>query len=365
MQIHGQTYLLDKVYRKAGHLPLEGQVELTYRCNLRCIHCYCKGSEPNAGVKRRELSTKAWKKIFDDLQNAGCFSLVLTGGEPLVRKDFLELYAHAKRGGFLITLFTNAYALNEKIVDFLAQSPPHSIEITLNGTSQKTYEAITCRRGAFKKVTDNIRRLAKKFPSLIIKANCLKENRHEIGSIKRWTEDLLGAPKNNLHHFRYDPMIYPRLDGDTSPCSHRLSPQELWKVRKQDGDIFDEYQEYLACEFPDLAREKDFLYSCNTWLSQFNIDPYGHLKFCPHTDKFSVDLKKTSFHDGFYNVFPQVTKEKFKTNSKCRVCRLRPICYFCPSRAYLETGDEEGPVPYYCQLAQATLEQDRALRRKN
>ena len=92
-------------------------------------------------------------------------------------------------------------------------------------------------------------------------------------------------------------------------------------------------------------------------MSQFFINSQCRLKFCQFTDKFSVDLKTTSFREGFYKIFPKVLKEQHRTNSKCRDCVLRPICYHCPASAYLETGDEEAPVEYYCELAKALEKQ--------
>ncbi len=92
-------------------------------------------------------------------------------------------------------------------------------------------------------------------------------------------------------------------------------------------------------------------------MKQFLVNPYGKLKFCIFSDKFSVSLKTASFKEGFYKVFPQLLKEQFKTDSKCKDCSLRPFCCYCPARAYLETGDEETPVPYYCELAKKTAEQ--------
>ena len=89
-------------------------------------------------------------------------------------------------------------------------------------------------------------------------------------------------------------------------------------------------------------------------MQQFFINPYGRLKFCQFSEDFSVDLRKVSFKEAFYDVFPKLLEERFKTDSRCQSCRLRPICYHCPGRAYLETGDREAPVPYFCELAKET-----------
>jgi radical SAM protein with 4Fe4S-binding SPASM domain len=342
-----------RLNNKKERSPLFGQIELTYRCNLNCIDCYCKGSED----KNRELSAEEWKKILDEVQKEGCLLLCLTGGEPLIRDDFLEIYSYAKAKGFIITLFTNGYALSEKIVAHLAKSPPHSIEITLNSITQTTYESITQRKGSFSRVIENIKLLKEKKLRLILKTNCLKANRDELGRIKKWTEELLGKSTERKYRFKYDPMIEPRLNQDKTPTNFRLSFEELEEIRKQDPDIWKEYQKGLHNDSPDLKRDRGFLYNCNAWNKGFFIDPFGRLKFCMLSDKFSVDLRTASFKEGFYEVFPQLLNERFKTNSKCRDCSLRPICYYCPARAYLETGNEEGPVPYYCELAEKTAKQ--------
>jgi radical SAM protein with 4Fe4S-binding SPASM domain len=347
-------HFYSRLHHQKKHCPLAGQIELTYRCGLNCIHCYCTGLE--GGDK--ELSTTQWKKVLDELQKQGCVYLGLSGGDPLIRKDFLELYSYAKRKCFIITIFTNGQALSRRALDYLAKSPPFSIEITLNGITQKTYEAITRVKGSFSIAMGNIKKIKERRLPLILKSNCLKQNKNEIGKIKAFADGLLGKERVKFH-FKYDPMIYPRLNRDKTPTNFRLSFQELSDLRKQDADIWQQYQSGIDTGFPDLERDKSFLYRCTAWREQFFINPYGRLKFCNFSEKFSIDLKTTPFKEGFYKQFPQLLTEKFKTNSKCRNCRLRPVCYHCPARAYLETGDEETPVLYYCRLAKAAAGQLR------
>lgn len=349
MKKYNLSYFAHRLISKKEHYPWSGQIELTYRCNLDCIHCYCKGSED----KDRELTTMEWKKILDEIHREGCVWLTFTGGEPLVRDDFLELYSYAKKKGFIITLFTNGQAYTEKIVDYLVKSPPFSIEITLNGITKNTYETITRVEGSFERVMATIREFNRKDIRLILKSNCLKQNKHEIVKVKAWTEENLGKLSKNKYRFKYDPMIYPRLNGDKMSCDYRLSFEEIKELRKQDADIWEEYRRGIKADFPDLRRNRRFLYRCDSWTQQFFIDPYGKLKFCHFSEKFSTDLKTDSFKEGFYNTFPRILDETFKTDSKCKDCELRAICYHCPARAYLETGDEEVPVPYYCELAEA------------
>jgi len=352
METYSTLHFVRKLHNQKNHFPSVGQLELTYRCNLNCIHCYCKGSED----PEKELTTSQFKRVLDELQAEGCFFLTLTGGEPLLRKDFLDLYSYAKSKGFIISIFTNGQGLSEEIVDYLVRSRPLSIEMTLNGITRATYEGITQVKGSFSKAMKAIELLVKNKLPLKLKANGLKQNRKEIASIKKWAEDILSYQSEEKYHFKYDPMVYPRLNGDKSPCQYRLSFQEHLEAIREDPDIWEECHTRLKGELSDLPRDRDFLYHCNSWNHKFFIDPYGRLKFCQFTDKFSVNLREVSFQEGFYNVFPQVLNERFRTESKCRDCALRSLCYVCPARAFLETGDEEKPVPFYCQLANETAE---------
>ena len=69
---------------------------------------------------------------MDEIHKEGCLWLTFTGGDPLVREDFLEIYSHAKKKGFIVTIFTNGQAFTKEIFDYLGKSPPFSIEITKN-----------------------------------------------------------------------------------------------------------------------------------------------------------------------------------------------------------------------------------------
>lgn len=338
---------------KIINFPFSCMFELTYRCSLNCIHCYCKGSENNG----KELTTAEIRRIMDELHSEGCLWFCPTGGDPLVRDDFLDIYSYAKQKGFLITILTSGQLFTKDIINYLAKYPPFSIEITLNGITKETYEAITQVEGSFEKAIENIKKLKENKIPVFLKTNCLKQNKHELGKIKRWVEDLLGEPEKKVYHFRYDPVINPRLNRDKSPCSYRLSVEELLEARKQDMDIWEEHKDVMHQKAPDLKRDKRFLYRCNTWLSEFYISPFGRLRPCLFYDKFSTDLKTNSLKDAFYRFPSQILNEQFKTNSKCKNCALRSICYICPARAFLETGDEEAPVEYYCALAKETARQ--------
>jgi len=331
---------------KKSSFPLDGQIELTYRCNLDCIHCYCKGSENKAN----ELGTADWKRILDQIHKEGCVYLTISGGDPLVRDDFLELYRYARAKGFIITVFTNAQALDKKTIGYLIKSPPYALEITLNGITPVTYERISGVKGSFVKAIAAIKAAKDAGLPVVIKSNCLKQNKHEVTEVKKFADKLLGTGKGK-HFFKYDPLIYPRLNSDKTPCQFRLSYKEILKLKEQDPDIWKEHQKCLNAKPSGPRGTASALYWCSSWMQKFFIDPYGWLKFCGFSRNFGVDLKSRAFGEGFYSMITKLRQAKFTTDSKCRCCSLRPVCYSCPAKAFLETGNQEAPVDYFCRLA--------------
>ena len=109
---------LEKFRLKAveKRIPVSGSIELTYRCNLRCIHCYLDRRSNLESTIARELTTQQIIAIIDQISDAGCLFLLLTGGEPLSRNDFPEIYRHAKKRGMILTVFTNGTLITDTIL---------------------------------------------------------------------------------------------------------------------------------------------------------------------------------------------------------------------------------------------------------
>lgn len=324
--------------------PLNGQIELTYRCNFKCLHCYVD-SRDLSDTHAKELSFHQWKRILDQVHQLGGVYLVLTGGDPLLHKDFFAVYDYAIEKGFLVSVFTNGSTLTDEHIRHFARKRPFNIEITLNGITQKTYEKITGIKGSFARVMEGIKKVKESGLPLVLKTNGLKENKDEIFKIKQFIYDLLGKGK-----YKFDSFVFAGLDGSSEPAKHRLTPEEIFEIEASDPEMVSQRTEQ-AKNHKGLWRSGEYLYHCNSWMRGYYINPYGLLQFCHLSDKYSTDLLKEPFKKGFYEEIPKLLNEKYKTDSKCQSCKNKEHCYHCPARAYLETGDEEAPVEYFCALA--------------
>ena len=124
-------------------IPLAGTVELTNKCNLKCLHCYIRPSGEEASGENGELSTDQWINILGQAIDCGCLFLTLTGGEILVRPDFWQIYKYVKSKGTVVNLFTNGTKITDRLAAELSESRPNSIEVTLDGMTEHTYESMT------------------------------------------------------------------------------------------------------------------------------------------------------------------------------------------------------------------------------
>ena len=335
----------DRLRSRIGsqRLPLNGSMELNFRCNLRCQHCYV--AYGHTGIPgKRELSLSEIQRILDEATDEGCLWMLLTGGEPLMRRDFKEIYLYAKRKGLLLTLFTNGTLITPEIADFLAEYRPFNLEITLYGRTQETYEKVTGVPGSHKRCYQGIELLMERQVILGLKTIVMTLNRHEFEAMRDYARNDLGVP------FRFDGMINSELNGSGKPLDVRLAADQLIQIENQEPKYHDAWLEYLGrCKGQE--RDSKFLYSCGAGIRSFHIDPYGQLSLCLMARQRSYDLRSGSFKDG-WNKF--LYAERFKTVEKpiiCGECELRNLCTWCPGWSYIEHADSSLPVGFLCQVA--------------
>jgi radical SAM protein with 4Fe4S-binding SPASM domain len=330
--------------------PSVCQFELTFKCGLHCSHCYTDCYNKPSLIKK-ELDTRRIKSIIDKLYDLGILWLCFTGGDPLERGDFLEIYSYAKKRGFLITIFTTGYSMTGEIAGYLEKMPPFVIEITVNGSQKETYEKVTQVAGSFEKAMKGLNLILRKNLPLKVKTMALSHNFEDLAGIK----DFLAG---NRIKFRPSALLHARLNGDKSPCGLRLEPEEINKVDKLFAlDSMEEDDD--GAEVHNIHKRQPVfgnrLFQCAMGSTDgLNLDPYGNMFPCacirnPAVNFLDSDpqvIKKIIFQ-----TFPKIAGREFKTISPCRNCDLKSLCLKCPGKALLETGDMEAPVEYFCELA--------------
>ena len=329
-------------------IPLSGTLELTFRCNNRCAHCYVSQGIDDEKEKGKELRYPEIRHLLDDLAEEGCLWLLLTGGEPLVREDFLDIYLYAKKKGFLITLFTNGTLVTPSVADFLREFPPRAIEISLYGITEKTYERVSRSQGSYEQCMEGIDLLLQRKLPLKLKTVITTINRHEFMDIKNFVQDL-GL------EFRFDALINGRVDGRQNTAKLRIPPHEVVELDMADprrGPEFVSLYERTC----GIKQDPDLVYRCGAGVNSFHIDSYGRLMLCTLARNPSYDLRDGSFREGWRDFLPRIREQKLEKRNKCVDCELRFICDQCPGWSQLEYADQTMPVDYLCQVAHLRAE---------
>lgn len=331
-----------------GRFPLWGSIEVTERCNLRCLPCYIRQPLGDLQSLERELSTTELENLLDQIADAGCICLLFTGGEPFAREDFLEIYTYAKRKGLIITIFTNATMLNPAIADQLAGLPPRTVEVTLYGRSQRVYEEVTGVPGSYARCMKGIELLMNRDVPLSLKAIVISTNQHELWEMKAFAGEL-GLD------FRFDPVVNPRLDGNRGPVRFRIPPEDVVALDRLDTDRWNGIKQFTRQFFGPPARP-EALYNCAAGHYSFHVDPSGRLSVCLMDREPSYDLRSGSFREAWQEFIPRVLLQRRRRQTPCQTCNLQDLCHQCAGWARLETGDAETPVEYLCRLTHLRAE---------
>lgn len=340
---------LDRLNRKAieQRIPLSGSIDLTHRCNLNCVHCYLGPHPGQQDSRDGEMDTEKILPVLDDITAAGCINLLLTGGEPLVRRDFALIYRRAKENGLLVTVFTNATLISGEILALFQELPPHQVEITVYGATQAVYERITGITGTFARAMAGIRRLLDLGLHVRLKTVIMTLNSHEFFAMQDMAR-ALGVK------FRFDAAIFPRLNGDRSPLELRIPAEEAIRLEFADGQRAQQWAEYYQrLKGVPLS---DRLYQCGAGLSSFHIDPRGYLQPCLLTTEPRFSLKDGGFAEGWEKVIPRVRDIKAGTTHACNGCEKIGICGYCPAYFKMENGTADARSDFICTMGALRFE---------
>lgn len=326
-------------------IPLNGSIAMTHRCHLRCVHCYL-GSERHASPESGEQDTAFWRSVIDQIAEAGCLNLLITGGEPLLRSDFAELYSQAAQRGMLVTVFTNGTLIDERTVDLFDQVSPELVEVTLYGATAQVYEQVTGVVGSYRRCLDNVEALLARGIRVGLKTMVLRENRHEIQAMRKM------ASERGLS-FRIDAALFPCRDGCTAPLEHRIPADDAVALEMEDLKLLRDTATYFQRRRGETATDR--LFTCMAAVTSFHVDPQGTLLPCLMVSTHRFDLRTGSFLEGWQGALTGFQDQEILPGYECHCCDKRFLCQACPAQAGMETGSPHRKAEYLCQLGEARL----------
>ena len=344
-------YLKSKEVMDIPRLPLEGNLDLTYRCNNNCRHCWLR-IPPTSPKEQRELTIDEIRKLVDEARNMGCHKWSISGGEPMLRPDFTEIFEYITRKCTSYSLNTNGTLITPKIARLLRRKG--SKMVALYGATAEVHDNITRNPGSLEATMQGFGYLKDAGAGFIVQLIPMRDNYHQFSEMIKLAESL--SP-----HWRIGAAwLYLSACGDPERnreiVRQRLSPKDVVKLDKPDlcYEEWIEGEEGASCFH--LNNDERLFVSCIDARRDFHIDPYGQMTFCCFIKDPALryDLKEGSFKNCWEEFIPSLAdrvRDGREYLENCGSCELRKYCRWCPAYAYLEHGRVSAKIEHLCAIA--------------
>ena len=344
-------------------IPINGTFELTVRCNLHCKMCLFRHDDSeNEEIMQNELSAAQWIDMARQAAEAGTGSLLITGGEPMLRPDFCEIWEGIYKQGFLITLYTNATLINSQIMSTLRKFPPHRIGVTLYGASPETYEKVCGSASAFQKAINGINKLQELPSKLEFRTTIIKDNFSDVDKMEDIVKNTFHSA-SNLIETRIVMDSVRGAQADVSRC--RLNAEDNIKLMLHRS--FDQIQKKAKIHNLPLSGFKvkinpkishddkvhpisktiQTFFGCDAGIKSYTISWEGNLIPCQMLGNFSIDITNQKFINAWEKLPFQIQLPNLC--KKCSNCKYLDICPACPASRLAASGDMGGYVEYLCE----------------
>jgi AdoMet-dependent heme synthase len=325
-------------------IPLHCLFELTYNCNLKCVHCYI--------VRNGKREMGKWKvfNILEQLKEAGCLYLTLSGGEIFVRKDFFEIANYARKLNFALKLFTNGTLITADTADKIRDLKLISVEISLQGFKD-THEEITKVKGSFDKTVRAIELLRERDVKVFVRATLMRQNADEIWKLQEFVNEKLKARWRGIGG---GILLSPCDDGNRRPLNYRLDDKQLRKYIKEEFKQFKSLgQDYK----PRKVNKNESL--CRTGFVSCNITPYGELNPCVQIRlRNNTLLRNKSLMEIWrgHEEIKRLRSLRMIDRKDCLGCEYISYCFVCLGITLIECGSLLAKLPEACRQARIRKE---------
>ncbi len=333
-----ETPLLRKI-EESNPFPLSAFLELTNRCNLSCPHCYIP--EKNRG---NELATTEVYDTIDQLAESGAIWLGLTGGEPCLRKDLLEIVGYASNKRFCVSMTSNATLIDDRVARELFDAGLSKLSASIYHITPSLHDEFVGLKGAWER---SIQALTS-FSQLGGKANALI-------TVMNWNSgsvpDLERFCRERSWLYTIDPSIFPRTDGDQSVLRYRVSREQLL-------DLYSNSELFLTSQEERPGEKALDGPVCGIGRSSSWIAPNGDLFTCRVLPWKLGNLREHCFRELWLSspVLNQILSFRWRDSEQCAECTLSRYCMRCPGMCFLETGDPNKPSSIACVRADVRRE---------
>lgn len=336
--------------------------EITRRCNLRCVHC--RSSSEQVVSRHPDFPTEEGYRVIDDISSYAKPVVVLSGGEPLLRKDVFDLARYGTEKGLRMCLATNGTLVDDEVCNKIKSSGIRIVSLSLDGATEDVHDDFRKQKGAFSGTIEAARLFKKHGIEFIINSSFTKRNQEEIPRVYKLAKEL-GATAWYMF------MIVPTGRGEEI-MSELISKEDYeeildWHYEMEKGEkdmlvrptcaphyyrlvLQKSKQEGEKFERRSLKFSTGGSKGCIAGQVIALIDVDGNVLPCSYFPKYAGNVREQSFKDIWEHsdLFSDLRNFK-KYKNKCGSCEFINVCGGCRARAYSVYGDylEEEPFCGY------------------
>ncbi len=359
-----QPYLAERRLSQWPRIPLSAFFDLTYRCNLNCRHCWLRlpADDP---AKPNELSLSELNDLVDESRTLGCRHLYLSGGEPMLREDFVGIFDSLTARVARYSLNTNGTLITPQIARLMKRTGHKWV--ALYGADARVCDHITRTPGSFDAAVRGMHLLREAGARFTVQIVLMRDNLHQY----RQMVDLATSLSQD---WRLGPSwFYLTATRDEiqnrSIREQRLDPREVIALNPPDISTYLDPENKDRC---DHRREGEGLFApCIRARRDFHVDPTGTMSFCSmiKDPRLRYDLRNGgSLREGWEREVPAFSdrlQDRTELPVDCRACPAEPDCQICPVYSWLEAGDYNTRVEGLCEVNRAQVAHKERWQKEN
>lgn len=335
-------------HTRENHIPYKATFELTPRCSMKCRMCYMRLEPHQMKAQGRELTTDEWIRLGQMAAEAGTLDVLLTGGEPMLRPDFADIYLAFTEMGFLLRIFSNATLVTPEIMQLLRDRPPQAMEVTLYGASRETYKKLGGWDEGYDRAIAAVDELRTFLPSLKLKTTIVRDNAEDYAALRTFA---------NERALRLEPTLlpFPAVRGACSTAlEDRLSTEELIAFYHKHDLVLSANE----CGVPDPQKRTSLF--CDSGLNTYNILWNGDMVACMIDDDPERPIGRP-LEEGFMTAWDKL--KDFRCNKPlpepCKTCDAYATCGCCAVHHRIESGAYDVEAPYVCAFHKLAMLDER------
>ncbi|HNW82578.1 MAG TPA: radical SAM protein [bacterium] len=299
-------------------IPISALIELTYRCPVKCSHCYIDRSEV---TQKQELKFDKYTEFIDDFRKLGGLYLVFTGGDPLLHKDFEKIFNYARKNRIAVSIMSSGFKSDLKLLERISKLGIMSFQTSIHGHNSEVHDRFTGVAGSFE-TTLNTLRFMKELGVYVQAAVIINLNNIEF------FDDIVNFLENEKINYVFNYEMFRKRNGDKAPIKLNISDDEIILCLSKTGD---QGKPRLSGKMPEDA-------PCNAARSLVSLNPAGTVFPCLELRIPAGNIKNNRFSDIWNDsdVLKRIRQVKFKDLIDCPECELKSLCNRCAGSAFKE-----------------------------